>query len=111
MNQPSLRVRFHPLQKANHVGFGEMVREEGADDEINRLVGLHAKISAATQRMALVGWRGFGGDGNGVGVEIEAGEFDGDAARASPALDAAQAVAVSATDVENAERLSRSATA
>ena len=36
-------VHFHPLHKANQVGLGEMVREEGTDDEVNRLVGLPAK--------------------------------------------------------------------
>src|SRR6185312_5922159 len=31
-------VQFHPLHKANHVGVGEMMREEGAYDDVNRLV-------------------------------------------------------------------------
>ena len=42
---------------------------------------------------------------DGVRVEVEAGELDGDVAGARPLLDAAQAVAVAAAYVEDAERV------
>ena len=35
--------RFHPLHKANQVRLGEMVREEGTDNKVNRFVGVPAK--------------------------------------------------------------------
>ena len=38
-----LSVEFHPFQKANHAGLGEVVGEEGTDDDVNRLVRLPGK--------------------------------------------------------------------
>ena len=46
----------------------------------------------------------FGGDGDGIGIEIDARELDRDAARAGPELDAAEGVAVTAGDVDDVER-------
>ena len=48
--------------------------------------------------------RGLSGDGDGIGIDVDSSEFDGDAARVSPALDAAQSVAVAAADVEDVNR-------
>jgi hypothetical protein len=48
---------------------------------------------------------GLGGDGDGVWIQIEACEFDGNAACASPEIDAAEGVAVAAADIDDVERL------
>ena len=47
----------------------------------------------------------FGGDGDGIGIDIKAGEFDSKISRMCPALDTTQPIAVAAADVEDAQRL------
>ncbi len=82
-----------------------MVREEGTDDEVNRLFGLEGEDVGGDPANGACRRAGLGCDGDGVGVDVEAGEFDSNAARAGPALDAAQGVAIAAADVEDVERL------
>ena len=56
--------------------------------------------------MRFADWSGFGGDGDGIGVDVEAGELNGDSARIGPSLDAAQSVTIAAADVEDAKWVS-----
>jgi hypothetical protein len=98
-------AELHPLQEANQVRLREVVREKGTDDEVNRLFGLESKDIGRDPTNGALRWAGLGGDDDGVGIKIDAREFDRNATCASPALDAAEAVAVSAADVDDVKRL------
>jgi len=100
-----LGVDIHPLQEANDVRLGEMVGKERTDDEMNWLFGPPAKDVSRDPANCAPRWGGLGGDGDGVWISIEACEFDDNAACASPALDAAERVAVAAADIDDVERL------
>ena len=101
---PAHGVLLHPLQKVNDVVFGEMVSEESADDEIDGLNGRVREYVGRNPADAACRRSGFSSDGHRIGIDVDAGQFDVDAARASPALDAPQPVAVTAADVEDADR-------
>jgi hypothetical protein len=98
-------VGLHPLQEANQVRLREVVGEEGTDDEVDRLFGLESRDVGRDPTNGALRWAGLGGDGDGIGIEVEPRELDGNGASASPALDAAEAVAVSAADVDDVKRL------
>ena len=98
-------VDLHPLQEANDVRLGEVVGKERTDDEMNWLFGLPAKDVGSDPANCAPRWAGLGGDGDGVRISIEACEFDGNAACASPATDAAERVAIAAADIDDVERL------
>jgi hypothetical protein len=99
------RVALHPLDEADDVALDEVVGEERTDDEVNGLVRLLSEDVGRYPADRACGRCGFGRDGDGVGVDVEAGEFDSHAARAGPALDPAHRVAVAAAYVEDVERL------
>ena len=106
INEPAeFGVDLRPLQEANHVRLGEVVGKERTEDEVNRLFGLEGKDFGRDPVNGACRWTGIGGNGDGVRVAVEAGELDGNTACASPALDAAEGVAVSAADVYDVKRL------
>jgi len=97
-------AELHPLQEANQVRLREVVREKGTDDEVNRLFGLESKDIGRDPTNGALRWAGLGGDDDGVGIKIDAREFDRNATCASPALDATKGVAVAAADVDDVKR-------
>ena len=99
-----LGVKFHPFEKADHVRLGEVMGEEGTDDQVNRLVRLPGK-DVGRDPVDSACWRSrFGGNGDGVGIKVDSSELNGDTTSASPALDPAESVAVAAADVDDVER-------
>ena len=56
VDEPAQRgVLFHPLKKADNIRLHEMMREEGADDDVERLGGRVREYVRAAQRMRLPG--------------------------------------------------------
>jgi hypothetical protein len=98
-------VVFHPLEEANDVRLSEVVGKKRADDEVNRLFRLPSKDVGRDPKNGGFKGAGFGGNGDGVRVKVETGELDRDTACASPALDAAEGIAVTAADIDDVKRL------
>src|ERR1035441_10061003 len=97
-------VGFHPLQEANDVRLSEVVGKKRADNEVNWLFRLQFKDVGRDPTNCACWFAGLGGDGDSIGIQIDAGELDGNAARASPALDAPEGVAIAAADVDDVKR-------
>jgi hypothetical protein len=104
VDEPAVEgVGFQPLKEADDFVVGEMVGEERSDDEMRMLVGGVGEDVAGDPLNAACGRAGFRGDGGGVGVEVEAGEFDGYALSLRALFDTAEGVTVAGADVEDAE--------
>src|SRR5208337_4735944 len=100
-----LRVPLHPLQKSNNIVSRKMMSKERTDDKMN---GFRRRVfqDICADPLDCASCRsGLGGNNCGVRVEVEASQFDGDAAMLCPPLDAAQRVTVTASNVENMKRL------
>jgi len=88
---------------------GEMVGEEGAEEDVGGAVefcgedvcGDPGNGGGGEVLVAVA----LAGEAGGVGVDVYAGEAEGDAALGGPAVDVAEGVAVAAGGVDDVERL------
>lgn len=100
-----LGVLLHPPEKADEAGIVKMVRENRTDHEMNGTIRRECEDVGGDPADAIRGRRQFGCNGDGVGIDVEAGELDSEVALCGPAPDAAQSIAIAAADVEDVERL------
>ncbi len=82
-----------------------MMRALRADHKMNRVLWREHEYVGRNPLNATRRRRGFRGDGDGISIDIETSEFNRKISCTCPALDATQAITVTATDVEDAQRL------
>ena len=83
----------------------KVMGEERAYDEVEGAARSEGKYVGGDPLDATGCQAGFGGDGDGVRIAVEAGEFDSDAMGVCPSLDFAEAVAIAAANIKNADGL------
>lgn len=104
VDEPAERcVSFHPLQKADNIVVAEVMRDQRADDDIDGSVRRVGE-DIARYPFDLAGGRSrLSGDGNGVWVDVNAGQLNIESACFGPAINAAQNIAIAAAHIENME--------
>lgn len=93
---------LHPAEELDDFGVGEVVGEQRADDDVDggvRGVGLEAGLEESDG----AGEGDFASGADDVGVEVNAGEADGEVVVGGPAADAAEHVAGAAAYVDDVE--------
>ncbi len=99
-----LGVPLHPTEKTDEIEIGQVVRKDSADDYIERRFGREGENIGGDPTYP-ARRRKFCSNGNSVGVNVDSNEVDSEIASCSPLLDAAQGIAVAASDVQDAQRL------
>lgn len=104
-----------PAQNTADLRIFKVMEEEGGEDEVGRLgqgegegVGGDPRDGLRGAKAGVAGGAaglGFAGEDGGLGVEVDAGEGDGEAADGGPAGDADQGVAAAGAEVKDAERM------
>jgi len=74
VDEPSKQgVLFHPGEEANHVVVSEMMGEDGADDEVDGPGRGVSEYIGGDPLDAAGGRSSVGGDGDGMGIDVEPG--------------------------------------
>ncbi len=97
---------LHPSQKSNYIGFGKMVREEGADYEVNRLLRSVRKYIRGNPLDLAPRRTGLRCDCGSIRIVVEASQLHGNSACLCPLLNPPQSVSIATAHIEDTKRTS-----